>query len=47
MLAGRFKCPLVLYVAVIAVVVALACLGIWSKYHRQEPPATVPLHDQK
>jgi hypothetical protein len=47
MLAGKFKCPPVFYIAVIAVVVALVCLGVWSRSHRQEPPATVPLHDQK
>jgi hypothetical protein len=47
MLAGKHKCPPVFYIAVIALVVALACLGMWARYHRQEPPATVPFHDQK
>ncbi len=47
MLAGKFKCPPVFYLAVIAVVVALVCLGVWSRYHLQDRPATVPLHDQK
>lgn len=47
MLAGKYKCPPVFYIAVIALVVALACLGMWARYHRQEPPATVPFHDQK
>lgn len=47
MLAGKFKCPPIFYIAVIAVIVALACLGIWSRYYRQVPPASVPLHDQR
>ncbi|HVO64217.1 MAG TPA: hypothetical protein VMT53_25070 [Terriglobales bacterium] len=47
MLAGRFKCPPIFYIAVIAVAVALICLGAWSRYHKQVAPATVPLHDQR
>jgi len=47
MLAGRHKCSPIFYIAVVAVVVALTCLGVWSRYHRAEPPATVPLHEQK
>jgi hypothetical protein len=47
MLAGKFKCPPVFYLAVIAVVVALVCLGVWSRYHTQVAPASVPLHDHK
>jgi hypothetical protein len=47
MLAGRFKCSPVLYIAIIAVFVALVCLGTWSRYHKQLAPPTVPLHDQK
>ena len=47
MLAGKFKCPPILYIAVIAVVVVLVFLGTWSRYHKQVAPATVPLHDQR
>jgi uncharacterized membrane protein YhhN len=47
MIAGRHRCPPVLYVAVIAVVVALVLVGFWSRYHTHEVPVRTPLHDPK
>ncbi|HEX6503644.1 MAG TPA: hypothetical protein VF011_10360 [Terriglobales bacterium] len=47
MLAGKYKCPPILYIAVIVVVLSLVFLGVWSRYHTHEAPVTAPLHDQK
>jgi heme/copper-type cytochrome/quinol oxidase subunit 2 len=48
MLAGRYRCPPIFYVAVIVVVVTLVFLGFWAKYRNtREAPVTAPLHDQK
>jgi hypothetical protein len=47
MLAGKFKCPPILYIAAAAVLVVIIFLGAWSRYHTRQTPATVPLHDRK
>ena len=47
MIAGKHKCPPVLYVAIAALVMALIFVGFWSRYHLHEGPVRTPLHDQR
>ena len=47
MLAGRYRCPPILYVAIAVLLVALVLIGAWSKYHVHGTPVTPPLHEQK
>jgi hypothetical protein len=47
MLAGKHGRPPVLYIAIIAVLLALVFVGFWSRYHTRETPVRAPLHDAK
>ncbi len=47
MLAGRYGRSPVLYFAIVIVVVALVCLGVWSRYHTHQATERIPVHEQK
>jgi FtsZ-interacting cell division protein ZipA len=47
MLVGRRGHPVVFYIAIGVVLVALVLIGLWSRSHGSEPASTAPLHEEK